>query len=73
MPLAHKEDIWSVDEMDSAEIVVPDAPHADEILIALAFGVGAVPATAPLSADHRDLVMTVFEQLSHSSTADKKN
>jgi hypothetical protein len=43
MPLTNKNDIWSFDEMDSAEITVPDAPRSDEILVCLALGVGGRP------------------------------
>jgi hypothetical protein len=40
MPLTNKDDIWSFDEMDAAEISVPGAPRGDEILVCLALGVG---------------------------------
>ncbi|MCY7303063.1 MAG: amino acid synthesis family protein [Thermoleophilia bacterium] len=43
MPLTNKDDIWSFDEMDAAEISVPGAPGADEILVCLALGVGGRP------------------------------
>ena len=43
MPLTNKDDIWSFDEMDAAEIVVPGAPRGDEILVCLALGVGGRP------------------------------
>lgn len=43
MPLTNKDDIWSFDEMDAAEISVPGAPRADEILVCLALGVGGRP------------------------------
>jgi len=36
MPIGNKDDRWVFDDMDSIDVVVPDAPHADEILIALA-------------------------------------
>ncbi|MEO5634671.1 amino acid synthesis family protein [Gaiella sp.] len=43
MPLTNKDDIWSFDEMDAAEIAVPGAPRSDEILVCLALGVGGRP------------------------------
>ncbi len=43
MPLTNKDDIWSFDEMDTAELSVPGAPRADEILVCLALGVGGRP------------------------------
>ena len=43
MPLTNKDDIWSFDEMDAAEIAVPGAPRPDEILVCLALGVGGRP------------------------------
>jgi hypothetical protein len=43
MPLTNKDDIWSFDEMDAAELTVPDAPRADEILVCLALAVGGRP------------------------------
>jgi hypothetical protein len=43
MPLTNKDDIWSFDEMDAAEITVPGAPRPDEILVCLALGVGGRP------------------------------
>ena len=43
MPLTNKDDIWSFDEMDAAEITVPGAPRPDEILVCLALAVGGRP------------------------------
>lgn len=43
LPLTNKDDIWSFDEMDAAELTVPDAPRPDEILVCLALGVGGRP------------------------------
>ncbi len=43
VPLTNKDDIWSFDEMDAAELSVPGAPRADEILVCLALGVGGRP------------------------------
>jgi hypothetical protein len=43
VPLGGKEDAWSIDDFDAAEISVPDSPHEDEILVALALAVGGRP------------------------------
>jgi len=43
MPLTNKDDIWSFDEMDAAEISVPGAPRDDEILVCLALAAGGRP------------------------------
>ena len=43
MPLTNKDDIWSFDQMDAAEITVPGAPRDDEILVCLALAVGGRP------------------------------
>jgi hypothetical protein len=43
MPLTNKNDIWSFDEMDAAEIAVPGAPRDDEILVCLALAAGGRP------------------------------
>ena len=40
MPLTNKDDVWSFDEMDAAEIAVPGAPRDDEILVCLALAAG---------------------------------
>ena len=40
MPLTNKDDIWSFDEMDAAEIAVPGAPREDEILVCLTLAAG---------------------------------
>jgi hypothetical protein len=37
------EDAWDYDAMDSMQISVPDAPRADEILLAVAFLTGSRP------------------------------
>lgn len=42
-PLTGKETIWSFDDMDAAEIAIPDAPRADEAVVILAVGVGGRP------------------------------
>ncbi len=43
VPLTNKNNIWVFDDMDSTEISVPDAPHADEILVIVALGIGGRP------------------------------
>jgi hypothetical protein len=43
MPITNKDDIWSFDEMDAAELTIPDAPHADEIVVCLVLAVGGRP------------------------------
>ncbi|WP_282608366.1 amino acid synthesis family protein [Pelagibius sp. Alg239-R121] len=43
MPLTNKDSIWEFDDMDATEITVPDAPRSDEILVAVALGIGGRP------------------------------
>lgn len=43
MPIGNKDDRWVFDDMDAVDIVIPDAPHADEIVIALALSCGGRP------------------------------
>ena len=43
VPLTSKKSIWEFDHMDAAEITVPDAPHAGEIVVILALGIGGRP------------------------------
>ena len=43
MPLVHRDDIWSFDEMDAAEIAIPDAPRSDEIVVCLVLAAGGRP------------------------------
>jgi len=43
MPIGNKDDRWVFDDMDAVDLVVPDAPHADEIVIALALSCGGRP------------------------------
>ena len=38
MPITNKNRIWNFDDMDAAEIVIPDAPHANEVVVALVLG-----------------------------------
>lgn len=43
MPIGNKDDRWVFDDMDAIDVVVPDAPRADEIVIALALSCGGRP------------------------------
>jgi hypothetical protein len=43
MPITHKNSIWSFDHMDASEIVIPDAPKPNEMVIAVALAIGGRP------------------------------
>ncbi len=43
MPLTNRDDIWSFDEMDAAEIAIGDAPRPDEVVVCLALATGGRP------------------------------
>lgn len=43
MPLVNRDDVWVFDDMDSTEIAIADAPRPDEVVVALAFGMGGRP------------------------------
>lgn len=43
MPLGNTDDRWSFDHMDAVDLAIADAPRPDELLIALALGVGGRP------------------------------
>lgn len=43
MPLTNKDSIWSFDHMDAAEITIPDAPHPDELVVAMVLADGGRP------------------------------
>ncbi|PHX60548.1 MAG: peptide synthetase [Actinobacteria bacterium] len=43
MPISNKDDRWVFDDMDSVDLSIPDAPHADEMVIALALSTGGRP------------------------------
>ena len=43
IPLTNKNSIWEFDDMDSTEITIPDAPHADEIVVIVALAIGGRP------------------------------
>ena len=44
VPLANKDNIWSVDELDTMTVMVADAPRPDEILVIMAVGDGGRPS-----------------------------
>ena len=43
MPVTNKDDIWSFDEMDAAELSIPDAPRADEVVVCVVLACGGRP------------------------------
>ena len=43
MPITNKDNIWSFDHMDAAEISIPDAPGPDEIVVAIVVAVSGRP------------------------------
>ena len=43
MPIGNKDDRWVFDDMDAADITIPDSPRDDEILIALVLSTGGRP------------------------------
>lgn len=43
MPLTAKNNIWDFDHMDATEISIADAPRDDEVVVALALGIGGRP------------------------------
>lgn len=43
VPLAHKDDVWSFDEIDTMKLMVADAPRPDEIVLIIAFAEGGRP------------------------------
>ena len=40
VPLGHKDNIWSFDEIDTMTVSVPDAPRPDEIVVVIALSDG---------------------------------
>ncbi len=44
VPLAHKDEIWSFNELDTMTVMVGDAPRPDEILAVMAFSDGGRPS-----------------------------
>jgi len=43
MPVTNKDDIWSFDEMDAAEIAIEYAPRPDEVVVCLVLAAGGRP------------------------------
>ena len=43
IPLAHKDNIWSFDYLDTVTVSVPDAPGPEEIVVAIAISDGGRP------------------------------
>ena len=43
MPVTNKNRIWEFNDMDAAEITVPDSPRPDEVLVALVLAIGGRP------------------------------
>ena len=43
MPISNKDDRWVFDDMDSVDLAIADAPHADEMVIALVLSTGGRP------------------------------
>ncbi len=43
IPLAHKDEIWSFNELDTITVFVADAPRPDEIVAAIAYSDGGRP------------------------------
>ena len=43
IPLAHKDNIWSFDHLDTLTVFIPDAPQPKEIVVAIAIADGGRP------------------------------
>ncbi|HEU4660852.1 MAG TPA: amino acid synthesis family protein [Pseudolabrys sp.] len=43
IPLGHKDDVWSFDEIDTMTVMVPGAPRPDEIVVIVAVADGGRP------------------------------
>lgn len=43
IPLGHKDDVWSFDEIDTMTIMVPGAPRPEEIVVVVALADGGRP------------------------------
>lgn len=43
MPVTNKNRIWNFDDMDAAELSIPDAPRADEVVVAVVLALGGRP------------------------------
>jgi Amino acid synthesis len=43
LPIGNRDDRWVFDDMDAVDVVLPDAPRPDEIVVALALSTGGRP------------------------------
>lgn len=43
VPLGHKDDVWSFDQIDTMTLMVPGAPRPDEIIVAVVLADGGRP------------------------------
>jgi Amino acid synthesis len=43
IPLGHKDDVWSFDQIDTLSVMVPNAPRPDEIVVVVALADGGRP------------------------------
>ena len=43
IPATNKNNIWDFDQMDAAELTIPDAPKPHEMVVAIVLGVGGRP------------------------------
>ena len=43
IPIGNKDDRWVFDDMDAVDLAIPDAPRADELVIALVLSTGGRP------------------------------
>ena len=43
IPLGHKDDVWSFDEIDTVTVTMPGAPRPDEIVVVVALANGGRP------------------------------
>jgi hypothetical protein len=43
VPLGHKDNVWSFDEIDTLSVSVQDAPRPDEIVVVIALSDGPRP------------------------------
>lgn len=43
VPLGHKDDVWSFDQIDTFTVMVPNAPRPDEIIVIVALSDGGRP------------------------------
>jgi hypothetical protein len=43
IPLGHKDDVWSFDQIDTLSLMIPNAPRPDEIVVIVALADGGRP------------------------------